>query len=68
MNSVAQGSIDSTGMLKVQLPGTAEATAYFWLGAGENFDRLNLDMLGKGVYFLKLYSAKGYSFAKIILQ
>ncbi len=38
MNPVAQGSIDSTGMLKVQLPGNAQATAYFWLAAGESFD------------------------------
>ncbi|MBN9387415.1 MAG: glycoside hydrolase family 15 protein [Chloroflexi bacterium] len=41
MNPVAQGSIDSTGMIKVQLPGNAEASAYFWLGAGENFDAVN---------------------------
>ncbi len=37
MNPVAQGSVDTTAMIKVPLPANGTASAYFWLAVGQNY-------------------------------
>ncbi len=45
-NPVAQGSIDSVGMLSFRLPATGSTTATFWICAGKSYDEIReLDKL-----------------------
>jgi GH15 family glucan-1,4-alpha-glucosidase len=45
-NPVAQGSIDSVGMLAIMVPGTSSSTFVFWLAAGAAYDEVReLDKL-----------------------
>jgi len=37
-NAVAQGSIDSVGMLSFRVPASGSSTAVFWIAAGESYD------------------------------
>jgi glucoamylase len=39
-NPIAQGSVDSTVALHVQVPANGEATTYYWLAAGERYGHL----------------------------
>ncbi|HEV8670092.1 MAG TPA: glycoside hydrolase family 15 protein [Candidatus Limnocylindria bacterium] len=45
-NPVAQGSIDSVGMLSFHVPATGSSTVVFWIAAGESYDEVReLDKL-----------------------
>ncbi|MGH2490607.1 MAG: glycoside hydrolase family 15 protein, partial [Candidatus Limnocylindria bacterium] len=45
-NPVAQGSIDSVGMLSFRVPPSGSSTAVFWIAAGESYDEVReLDKL-----------------------
>ena len=45
-NPVAQGSIDSVGMVAIAVPARGSATATFWIGAGQAYDEVReLDKL-----------------------
>ena len=45
-NAVAQGSIDSVGMLGFRVPATGSSTVVFWIAAGESYDEVReLDKL-----------------------
>src|SRR5438309_4428134 len=45
-NPVAQGSIDSVGMVTLTVPAGGSATAVFWIGAGQAYDEVReLDKL-----------------------
>src|SRR5256885_521058 len=45
-NPVAQGSIDSVGMVAIAVPARGSATATFWIGAGQSYDEVReLDKL-----------------------
>jgi GH15 family glucan-1,4-alpha-glucosidase len=47
-NPIAQGSVDSVIGLKLNLDGLSQETAYFWLGAGGNWEEVHrLDALVK---------------------
>jgi GH15 family glucan-1,4-alpha-glucosidase len=37
-NAVAQGSIDSVGMLSFRVPASGSSTVVFWIAAGESYD------------------------------
>ena len=45
-NPVAQGSIDSVGMLSFRVPATGSSTVVFWMAAGESYEEVReLDKL-----------------------
>jgi len=45
-NPIAQGSVDSTIEVEINLPGGAEKTAHYWIIAGQSYDEvLELDRL-----------------------
>ncbi len=45
-NPVAQGSIDSVGMVQLTVPANGSSTATFWIGAGQSYDEVReLDKL-----------------------
>jgi glucoamylase len=47
-NAIAQGSVDSVVGLRLPLDGLSQATAYFWLSAGRNWEEVHrLDALVK---------------------
>jgi len=47
-NPIAQGSVDSTLSLKLEIEGTSSALAHYWLAAGENWEKVrHLDAVVK---------------------
>ncbi len=40
MNPIAQGSVDSTGGITLQVPGGGEAVLYYWILAGSEYEEL----------------------------
>jgi GH15 family glucan-1,4-alpha-glucosidase len=73
-NPVAQGSIDSVGMLGFRVPASSSSTAVFWIAAGESYEdvreldklvreRTPASFLARTKYYWRLWANKDESIA-----